>query len=189
MNQEELLLDALARLDRAGVTYMVTESIASNFWGVPRTTHDLDFVVQLPPSQAPALVEAFREGYYIDEQAVRAAYQPPHQFNAIDTRSSLKIDFWLLRPIPFEREMFRRRTLQPMFGREAWLATPEDVILHKLYWNRITPSERQRLDAAGVAAVQRGRLDEAHLRRWAEELDVSASLQDVLSGRTKPKTT
>ena len=51
MNQEELLLDTLARLDRAGVTYMVTGSIASNFWGIPRTTHDLDFVIQLPPSQ------------------------------------------------------------------------------------------------------------------------------------------
>lgn len=189
MNQEKLLLDALARLDRAGVTYMVTGSIASNFWGVPRTTHGLDFVVQLPPSHVPALVEAFREDYYIDEQAVRAAYQPPHQFNAIDTRSSLKIDFWLLRPIPFGREMFRRRTLQPMFGREAWLATPEDVILHKLYWNRITPSERQRLDAPGVAAVRADDWTKLIFDDGAEKLDVSASLQEVLSGRIKPKTT
>lgn len=168
---------------------MVTGSMASNYWGIPRTTHDLDFVIQLPPSQVSPLVEAFRGDYYIDEAMVRSAYQPPHQFNAIDSRSALKVDFWLLRPVPFEREMFQRRTRQRIFGRDAWLATPEDVILHKLYWNRITPSERQRLDAAGVAAVQQGRLDDAYLRRWARELEISSSLEDVLSGRIKPKTT
>jgi len=158
------LLDTLARLDRAGVRYMVTGWMASNYWGVPRTTHDLDFVIQLPPSQVSPLVEAFRGDYYIDEAMVRGAYQPPHQFNAIDLRSALKVDFWLLKPVPFEHEMFQRRTRQRIFGRDAWLATPEDVILHKLYWDRITPSDRQRQDAAGVAAVQRGRLDEIYLR-------------------------
>ena len=189
MNEQELLLDCLRRLDRGGITYMLTGSMASNAWGMPRLTHDLDFVIQLPPSEVPRFAELFRGDYYIDEEAIRAAYQPPHQFNAIDTRSSLKVDFWLLRPVPFEREMFDRRTKALICGEQAWLATPEDVILHKLYWDRITPSERQRSDAAGVFAVQRGRLDEAYLRRWAADLGVSASLEDVLSGRIAPKTT
>jgi hypothetical protein len=189
VNQDTLLLDVLARLDKAAVSYMVTGSMASNFWGIPRTTHDLDFVIQLPPSQVPMIVQAFRDQFYIDEAMVHSAYQPPHQFNAIDSRSTLKIDFWLLKPAPFEREMFRRRTAQPMFGREVWLATAEDVILHKLLWDRITPSERQRLDIAGVAAVQRGILDTEYLRRWAKELDLANAVEDVLAGKFKPKTT
>jgi len=41
--------------------------------------------------------------------AVRAALAPPYQFNAIDQRSALKIDFWMLRPNPFEMSMFQRR--------------------------------------------------------------------------------
>jgi hypothetical protein len=133
---------------------------------------------------------ALRRGdYYIDEEAIRAAYRPPYQFNAIDTRSSLKVDFWLLRPVPFEREMFERRTRAQVCGESVWLATPEDVILHKLYWDRITPSERQRSDAAGVVAVQADRLDHAYLRHWAAELGVSTVLDDLLSGRIRPKTT
>lgn len=56
-------------------------------------------------------------------------------------------------------------------------------------WDRITPSERQRQDAAGVAAVQRGRLDEIYLRRWALDLGISASLEDLLGGKIRPKTT
>src|SRR2546428_9012470 len=163
MNERELLVDCLRRLNRTSVTYYLTGSMASNYWGIPRTTHDLDFVVQLPPSAVPALVQAFRGDYYIDDAAVRAAYQPPYQFNAIDTRSALKVDFWLPNPAPFDQEMLRRRVRATLFGESAWVATAEDVILHKLCWNRITPSERQLGDAAGVVAVQATALDKGYL--------------------------
>ena len=109
MNERELLVDCLRRLNRTGVTYYLTGSMASNYWGIPRTTHDLDFVVQLPMSAVPRIVQEFSGDFYIEEAAVRAAYQPPHQFNAIDTRSALKVDFWLPKPEPFDREMFQRR--------------------------------------------------------------------------------
>jgi hypothetical protein len=168
---------------------MVTGSMASNFWGIPRTTHDIDFVIQLPPSSISTLVTAFAGDFHLDEMSVRAAYQPPFQFNAIDTRSSLKVDFWLLHSVPFEREMFSRRLQVDLFGNKAWLSTAEDAILHKLYWNKITPSDRQLGDAAGVVSVQAGALDSAYLRRWAAELDVNEVLEDLLSGRIKPKNT
>ena len=88
MNERELLVDCLRRLNRTGVTYYLTGSMASNYWGIPRTTHDLDFVVQLPKPTVTRIMEEFSGDYYIDEAAVRAVYNPPHQFNAIDTRSA-----------------------------------------------------------------------------------------------------
>jgi hypothetical protein len=189
VTERELLVDCLRRLNGLSIGYMLTGSMASNYWGIPRSTHDLDFVIQLPPSAVPRLVQAFRGDFFLDEAAVRAAYQPPYQFNAIDERSSLKVDFWLLRPVPFEREMFARRKQVTLFGELAWLATAEDVLLHKLYWNQMTPSDRQLGDAAGIAAVQRGTLDETYLRRWASEFGVADVLADVLSGRIRPKET
>src|ERR1043165_9519539 len=105
MNERELLVDCLRRLNRSGVTYYLTDSMASNYWGIPRSTHDLDFVVQLPLSAVPGMVHEFSAGFYIEETAVRAAYEPPHQFKAIDTRSALKVDFWLAQPQPFDEEM------------------------------------------------------------------------------------
>ena len=190
MTEQELLLDCVRRLNASGVQYMLTDSMASNAWGIPRTTHDLDFVIQLPPSQIPAMVQAFvHPDYFLDEASVRAAYQPPHQFNLIHVPSALKADFWLLRPIPFEQEMFRRRVKDAWFGEPLWLTTAEDVVLHKLYWNRITPSDRQIGDVAGVIQVQRGKLDEAYLRHWAEQLGVAQELEAGLSGRLKPKLT
>jgi hypothetical protein len=190
VNEQELLLDCVRRLNREGVAYMLTGSMASNAWGIPRTTHDLDFVIQLPPSAIAAFVKAFAHpDYYLDEASVRAAYQPPYQFNLIHIPSALKADFWLLRPAPFDREMFGRRIADTWFGEKLWLATAEDVILHKLHWNRITPSERQLGDVAGVIQVQRGKLDLKYLKSWATELGVSAELEAALSGAIKPKST
>ena len=189
MTEQELLVDCLRRLNRAEITYYLTGSMASNYWGIPRTTHDLDFVIQLPPSAAAKILSAFSPEYYIDEASVRAAYQPPHQFNAIDSRSALKVDFWLPKPDPFDREMMRRRTRVTLFDEPAWITTPEDSILHKLVWNRITPSERQLGDAAGVVAVQSEKLDRPYLKKWAEALGVSAELNRLLSGEIRPKRT
>lgn len=189
MNERELLVDCLRRLNRTGINYYLTGSMASNYWGIPRTTHDLDFVIQLRLSSVPEIVTEFSGDFYIDEAAVRAAYQPPHQFNAIDTRSALKVDFWLPKSEPFDREMLRRRVPVTLFCEPAWIATPEDVILHKLIWNRMTPSDRQLGDAAGVVAVQKASLDETYLRNWATELGVAVELERLLKGEIKPKQT
>jgi len=189
MTEKELLADCLRRLNRAGVPYMLTGSMASNYWGIPRTTHDLDFVVQLPEFAIAALAEAFAEDFDLDANMIRSAFKPPHQFNAIDTRSALKVDFWLLQANAFEKTMFVRRIRTDLFGETAWICTAEDVILHKLYWHRMTPSERQIGDAAGVVAVQTDALDMEYLKRWAGELRVTEILEDLLNGVIKPKQT
>jgi hypothetical protein len=190
VTEQELLQDCVRRLNKSGVPYMVTGSMASNAWGIPRTTHDLDFVIQLAPSRIESFVKAFESrDYFLDEASVRAAYKPPHQFNAIHVPSALKADFWMLKPDPFEREMFGRRIRDLWFGEPIWMATAEDVILHKLYWNRISHSDRQLGDIAGVVSVQRGKLDEKYMRHWAAELGLSEGLEDALSGKIKPKQT
>src|SRR5215216_742153 len=101
MNERELLVDCLRRLNRTGLDYYLTGSMASNYWGIPRTTHDIDFVVSMPLAAIPSIVREFSVDFYIEEAAVRAALEPPYQFNAIDTRSALKVDFWLSRSQPF----------------------------------------------------------------------------------------
>ena len=189
MTEIELLIDCLSRLNRADVAYMLTGSMASNYWGIPRSTHDVDFVVRFPDAAVAKLVGAFAGDYFIQESSVRAAFGPPFQFNALDNRSGLKIDFWMLRDEPFEQEMFTRRLRVELFGVPAFVATAEDVILHKLYWNTISPSDRQVQDAAGVVTVQRDSLDLHYLRFWASQLKVVGPVADLLEGKIKLKET
>lgn len=53
--ERELLVDCLERLNRLPVPYMLVGSMASNYWGIPRSTHDLDFVLVLQPADAESL--------------------------------------------------------------------------------------------------------------------------------------
>jgi len=187
VTERELLVDCLRRLNRVGLPYMLTGSMVSNYWGIPRTTHDLDFVIQLPERFIKPLLEAFAEDFVLDPDSVRSAFRPPYQFNAIDTRSSLKVDFWILQPRPFDQNMFSRRIQATLFAEKAWICTAEDVILHKLYWHSLTPSDRQLGDAAGVVAVQGDGLEKGYLRQWAREINVGDVLEDLLAGRIAPK--
>lgn len=143
----------------------------------------------MPPSAVASIVGEFSGDFYIEEDAVQAVFQPPHQFNAIETRSALKVDFWLARPEPFDQQMLRRRVAATLFGEVAWISTAEDVILHKLVWNRLSPSDRQLGDAAGIVAVQAEDLDCTYLNKWARELRLTFELERLLSGDIKPKNT
>ena len=40
-DRRELLVDGLRRLNGIAITYYLTGSMGSNYWGIPRTTHDL----------------------------------------------------------------------------------------------------------------------------------------------------
>lgn len=187
--ESELLVDCLERLNQLGVPYMLVGSMASNYWGIPRSTHDLDFVLVLQRADVEPFVAAFSTGFFVQRESVRSAFSPPHQFNAIDEQSALKVDFWLLKDESFERTAFERRRQVPLFDTPAWIMSADDVILHKLYWNSLSPSDRQLSDAAGVYAVQSPALDLAYLRRWASQLGVQNQLDDLLSGKLTPKTT
>jgi hypothetical protein len=187
--ERELLVDCLERLNRLGLPYMLAGSMASNYWGIPRSTHDLDFVVRLQPDSVESLVAAFEDGFFIQAESVEKALSPPYQFNALDEESALKVDFWTLREKPFEQSAFERRVEVMLFDTPAMITTAEDVILHKLYWHKLTPSDRQLGDAAGVYSVQRDALDTAYLEHWASILGVRGELRDLASGKIRPKTT
>lgn len=191
MNEQELLLDCLRRLNARRLPYMVTGSMASNAWGIPRTTHDLDFLIHLSPGNVNELLAAFSGGdYTVDEAMVRNAFAPPHMFNVIHPPSGLKLDFWIYRPEnEFEHEMFSRRVKEDWLGEPAFMATAEDIILHKLFWHLQSPSDRQLGDVAGVVAVQNELLDRSYLERWAGKLGLSKLLQGALTGKIKPKQT
>lgn len=188
-SEHELLLDCVRRLNASKIPYMVTGSMASNAWGQPRTTHDIDVVVQYSANDVPAVVQAFTPGFFIQEISVRNALRPPYQFNALDEQSPMKVDVWLLKPDPLEHEMFGRRITVDLDGEPMVVASPEDTVLSKLRWWKISPSERQLQDCAGIVAVQADALDHSYLRQRAQQLGVSDTLEKILSGEISSKTT
>ena len=189
MTEQELLQDCLRRLNRSSIDYMLVGSMASNYWGIPRSTHDIDFVVEYGEQDVDAIVKLFEDDFFIQEISVRSALRPPYQFNALDNRSALKVDFFRLAGDAYEIQRFKRRMSVTILGEPAVLAAPEDVILHKLRWYTISPSDRQLADSVGILSVSGDVIDSDYLEHWAKEIQVTHLLTKIRSGQMPPKAT
>lgn len=70
-------------LDRLGIRYLVGGSLASSVHGEPRSTNDIDLVVDFREEHIEAFVEAVRPDYYASVDAIRDAVRSGHSFNVI----------------------------------------------------------------------------------------------------------
>lgn len=93
MDQQELFQRTIKILEQIDVPYMVTGSFAVNFFGIPRTTHDIDFVIEIRASDAERFADAFPRDFYADADMIRQAIANQSMFNIIDPNSGVKIDF------------------------------------------------------------------------------------------------
>lgn len=168
------LLERLVQLfDEAKVPFMIAGSFASTAHGMPRTTQDIDIVID-PPS-AEALEKMVRsmplETYYVDIDAARDAMRRRSMFNVVDQVSGWKIDLIVRKNRAFSREEFARRMPLSLLGIPVYAASPEDTILAKLEWSTQSGgSERQRRDVAGILATMGEQLDRGYIERWVREL-------------------
>lgn len=82
MSLPEFLARLTLALDAAQVPYMVCGSVASFFHGVPRTTQDVDLVVELSGFAVPRLLSHLPDvDYYYSEAAALDAVRFQRQFN------------------------------------------------------------------------------------------------------------
>jgi len=162
------VLEALAI---AGVPYMLTGSFASAFHGAPRTTQDVDIVIAPTLGSLQKIVRQFpEEEYYVSRDAALQAYGAESLFNVIDLNSGWKIDFIIRKSRPFSLEEFERRREADMLGTRLYIASAEDVILSKLEWAKMSSSERQVNDVAGILRTQGDALDLEYVERWIAAL-------------------
>ncbi|MBA2321210.1 MAG: hypothetical protein H0V89_08645 [Deltaproteobacteria bacterium] len=173
-----LLRYVTTRLESAGITYMVSGSVALHFYGTPRMTRDLDVVVELAPAQAATMMALFAADCYISDVAVADAIRRRGMFNVIHDELLEKVDFVVRKDQPYRLEELRRRRRLRVGDLEAWVVSPEDLILSKLVWSQESRSEQQLRDVVTVIRTAPG-LDWGYLRRWAAEVGVSDALVRV----------
>jgi hypothetical protein len=180
---QEVLRYVIRTLDRLGIPYAIGGSLASSMHGVQRMTRDADLTVEPFPRRIESFLAYFdTEEYYVSEDAVREALRNRSTFNVIHPASGYKIDFFVRKDEPFEREAFTRRTsfaLPDHPNEPVVFHSAEDVIVFKLRWYRMggEQSEKQWTDILNVLKVQADRLNETYLDQWAASLNVADLLQ------------
>lgn len=188
--EEEALTRVVRLLETLAVPYMVTGSVASSHHGRPRTTHDVDIVIDPSSEALKRLVAGLAEaGFYVDERAAQDALRRRRQFNVIETHTAAKIDLIVRKERPFSREeMGRRRAVELSSGLRVDLASPEDTVLSKLEWARKGGgSVKQLADVAGVLEVSGPSLDRAYVERWARMLGVFDLWRRVAGRPRRPR--
>jgi len=180
--QIEAFQRAADALESTKIPYAVTGSWVVSAYGILRATHDLDVVIAVRGEDSAKIVAAFPQPrYYADEVAITEAIAARSFFNVIDGDSTLKIDFWPLKDDDYSREQFRRRKIVMMGEWRVWALAPEDIILAKLLWIKMSESERQWRDVQSVWSLKKDELDLPYLRLWASRLSVADLLSKVTS--------
>jgi hypothetical protein len=181
----DITLLVAAACERLGIPYFVGGSLASSLHGIPRATQDVDIVAAIEPRHVEPIIAALRERFYLDPDAVRSAVQEKRSFNVIHLGSYFKADVFVPKDDETSRLQMERRQRFALAGtplREIVVASPEDVVAHKLYWYALGDevSERQWLDVLNVLRVSGDTLDWEYLRRAAQLLGVPALLDRAL---------
>lgn len=184
MTLAEFLAEVVDQLERADVDYMIGGSVASSIYGEPRTTRDIDIVMEVTATSLRRLFAAFdRDRVYIDEPHPDERILAGRMFNLLDLRGGWKVDLVIRKDRPFSEVEFGRRQQLLVLGVPAMVASVEDVLLTKLEWATLSGSSRQVDDALGIVAVQQLALDVPYLRHWAAQLGVADLLERVLTGQ------
>jgi hypothetical protein len=171
-------------LDTLGVRYYLTGSIASSAHGVARASLDADIVAELEPEHVDPLASRLVGEYYVPSDHMRAAVAERRTFNLIHLATMFKVDVFVSKRRPFDRQAADRARLQTIGDTPAsppfLVASPEDTVLAKLEWFRRggETSERQWWDIVGVLRVA-GDADREYLRHWAASLDVTDLLEQA----------
>lgn len=167
----------LKSFERHRVFYAFTGALAASFYGVPRTTVDVDVIVYVYGEKAKGrLLEALREaGLKAEQAAIDKALRSGYRIATfMDTETPYSVDVIL------SKEKFGKKA-----GRvgvlKAYFQTPEDLVLAKLRMIRATmPRERAQKDVDDIKAILKfARVNLEAVRRQAEKEGTIKILEEI----------
>ncbi len=166
-NELDIVRDVSLRLEQGRFEYMLTGSMAMNFYAQPRMTRDIDMVVALMAHDTDAIVRLFTPDYYVSREAVSSSISHESMFNLIHQESIIKVDCIVRKNSPYRRAEFERRQHIVIEDFSTWIASKEDLIISKLWWAKDSHSEQQLRDVKNLAATG---CDRDYILRWTNEL-------------------
>jgi len=177
VNEIDMVRDVSCKLEEAGIGYMLTGSMAMNYYALPRMTRDIDVVVEMSAQDIERVAALFRPDYYVSGQSIRESVARESVFNAIHRESVIKVDCIVRKNDRYGRLEFERRRKISVLDFKTYIVSKEDLIISKLWWAKDSHSEVQLGDVKNLLATG---FDAGYLEHWTRELGVNHLLQECL---------
>ncbi len=132
ISELDVLRDLVARLGEAEIDYMLTGSVAMNFYAQPRMTRDVDLIVALHLGQIATIRDALGDSYYFAAEAAIDAIRHQSMFSVIHQEALIKIDCVIRKRDEFRLEEFSGRHMITVDGFNLWIVSNEDLILFEV---------------------------------------------------------
>jgi predicted nucleotidyltransferase len=175
MMVDDVMFEVSQALDHANVPYMLVGAFSSNYHGIPRSTEDVDIVIELNRPLTGEFSKLLGDNYEADPQLSFETNTGTQRQEFRVKGTLFKVELFRLSDDPFDQERFRRRTQVDLDGRRVWMPTPEDVIVMKLRWARVKDKE----DVKDVISVQRDNLDWSYIEFWCKQHQSIALLETI----------
>ena len=179
--EASLMVRVADALTSSGIAYLLAGSFSSNYYGVPRSTKDADFVVELRGGVGRDFMARLGTDFEAEPQLSFETNTGTYRQLLRHTSSPFKVELFLLSKDPHDQARFQRRVAVNAYGRQIWLPTAEDVIIMKVRWAR----SRDRDDVRGVIGVQGDNLDWPYIQKWCGQHGTLALLDEIR--RSVPK--
>ncbi len=170
MSEElEVLKVVTECLNRTNIPYMISGSMAANYYTVPRMTRDIDVVIELKETDVDKFVELFAGDFYINKEMIKKEVRRQGMFNLIHTQFVIKIDFIVKKSSPYQDTAFSRKREVLINSNPMWFVSPEDLVISKLNWAKDSLSEMQLKDVRNLLETV-DNLDLKYIDKWISQL-------------------
>jgi hypothetical protein len=177
MNEIDIVRDVSRRFEEAGIPYMLTGSMAMNYYAQPRMTRDIDVVIAIGPEDVDRVAALFRPDYYVSEKNMRESIAHESIFNLIHQESVIKVDCIIRKSTEYRRVEFERRQKISILDFTTFIVSKEDLVISKLFWAKDSHSELQLGDVRNLLATG---YDADYLHRWTHELGLDTLFEECL---------
>jgi hypothetical protein len=179
MSSEQIAVAIVRALEAENIPYMLVGSFSTNAYGIPRSTKDIDLVVELEGGAIRKLSERLGPDFKLDPQMTFESVTMTVRHIIEVIGSSFQVEIFHLSQDPHDQERFRRRRRLTLDWGSAVIATPEDVIITKLNWYGRQRRTRDCDDIRDVLAVQGAGLDFDYIHSWCERHGTRQLLDEI----------
>lgn len=186
MPAPELLSLFVRPLDRTGIRYVVTGSVAAMFYGEPRLTHDVDLIVFLRAGEGKALADVFPASEFylppMETISVESLREQRGHFNIIHSETGFKADLYLVGRDEMNVWALKSRRQVLLEGESVMVAPPEYVIVRKLEYYREGGSEKHLRDIRSMMAISGEQIDRALIEEWIRRRGLDTEWSRITKG-------